>query len=282
MLAVIGGTGFYQMEGLSGQRTVEADTPFGKPSAPLTFAKLHETEIAFLPRHGTGHRFLPHEINYRANIYALKEAGVRQIVAVSACGSLREEIRMGNFVLPDQYFDHTRGQRKATFFGDGLAAHISTAKPASASLRSALLAAAHKAGAEVHADGTFACIEGPRLGSRAESFFLRDAVRADIVGMTCVPEAFLAREAQMCYATVAIATDYDCWQDDPALHVSVAQVFAAYGKSLAAVQQIISELVRAGLPEPEDEHRQALAEAVITPYEKMDEHQRSIMQVLRA
>ena len=280
MLAIIGGTGFYSLDEV--EREQEVDTPFGRPSAPLVFARIEGAEVVFLPRHGPGHRLLPHEINYCANIYALKQAGARQVVAVSACGSLREEIEMGHLVIPDQYFDHTRGRRRSTFFGDGIAAHISTAEVADPALRGCLAAAAAGAGANVHERATFACVEGPRLGSRAESLFLRSAVRADIVGMTCVPEAFLAREAQLCYATLAIVTDYDCWHNDPARHVSVSQVFATYGKSLALARAVVSGMIAGGLPEIDDKHRRALADALITRPEQLSAAQGAIMEVLGA
>ena len=280
MLAIIGGTGFYSVDNV--EREHEADTPFGRPSSPLVFARIADAEVVFLPRHGPGHRLLPHEINYCANIYALKQAGVRQVVAVSACGSLRQELEMGHFVIPDQYFDHTRGRRRQTFFGDGIAAHISTAAAPDPALRKALAAAGGKAGATVHASGTFACVEGPRLGSRAESLFLRDAVRADIVGMTCVPEAFLAREAQLCYATLAIVTDYDCWHDDPSRHVSVSQVFETYGQSLDAARRIVAGMIAAGIPEVDDSRRRTLDGALITDPKRIDPPGRAIMEVLQA
>ena len=280
MLAIIGGTGFYSLDNV--EREQEVDTPFGKPSAPLVFARIEGSEVVFLPRHGPGHRLLPHEINYCANIYALKQAGARQLVAVSACGSLREELAMGHFVIPDQYFDHTRGRRRLSFFGDGIAAHISTAEVADPALTAGLGKAAQAAGATVHERATFACVEGPRLGSRAESLFLRDAVRADIVGMTCVPEAFLAREAQLCYATLAIVTDYDCWHNDPNRHVSVSQVFATYGESLAIARRIVSALIADGLPEIDPKKRCALTDAVITRPEQLNPSQAKIMEVLQA
>ena len=280
MLAIIGGTGFYSIDNV--EREQEADTPFGKPSAPLVFARIAETEVVFLPRHGPSHSLLPHEINYCANIYALKQAGARQLIAVSACGSLREEMEMGHFVLPDQYFDHTRGRRRLTFFGDGIAAHISTAEVSDPFLRKSLATAGKQAGATVHTGATFACVEGPRLGSRAESLFLRDMARADIVGMTCVPEAFLAREAQLCYATLAIVTDYDCWHSDPSRHVSVSQVIETYGQSLETARRIVASMITAGIPKADDKKRRALDSALLTRPEQLGAPQRAIMEVLQA
>lgn len=263
MLAVIGGSGFYQMEGAhtSAQRF---GTPFGEPSAPLvTLTDKGGRQTLFLPRHGETHSLLPSEINYRANIWALKKAGARQIISVSACGSLREEICPGDFIVPAQYFDHTRG-RARTFFGGGLVAHVSSAKPACPALSESLVAACRTLGFAVHQDKTYACVEGPRLGTRAESFFLRDSAKADIVGMTNIPEVFLALEAQMLYATLAVCTDYDCWMEDPAQHATVAEIIKRFGDSIGRARQVVAALVQN--PPPLDEARRGAATAaVMTP-----------------
>ncbi len=248
MLGIIGGTGLYRMDGVEVLESREVSTPFGSPSAPVTLGKVGEAPVAFLPRHGTGHGLLPSDINYRANIYALKSVGVRRVISVSACGSLRQEIAPGDLVAPTQYFDWTRGRRASTYFGDGLVAHASTAEPVCAALVGRIARAADKTNSKLHTGKTYACVEGPRLGTRAESFFLRGA-GCDIVGMTNVPEAFLAREAQLCYSTLAIATDYDCWLDDPAQHASADQVVALYMKNIARVQEILQHVVQADAAE---------------------------------
>ena len=280
MLAIIGGSGFYQMEGAKAS-SQEMSTPFGAPSAAITSLTFADGRRAlFLPRHGPAHQLLPSEINYRANIWALKKAGARQIIAVSACGSLREEIRPGDFAIPSQYFDHTRG-RARTFFGDGLVGHVSSAKPACPLLSAALAEACEKLGFAIHSDKTYACVEGPRLGTRAESIFLRDAAGADIVGMTNAPEVFLAMEAQISYATLAVCTDYDCWKDDPAAHATVEAIIARFGESIARARQAVAAVIAA--PPPTDEqHRRAASAAVLTPPEAQTQAHKELLKVLLA
>ena len=280
MLAIIGGSGFYQMEGAKAS-SQEMSTPFGAPSAAITSLTFADGRRAlFLPRHGPAHQLLPSEINYRANIWALKKAGARQIIAVSACGSLREEIRPGDFAIPSQYFDHTRG-RARTFFGDGLVGHVSSAKPACPLLSAALAEACEKLGFAIHSDKTYACVEGPRLGTRAESLFLRDAAGADIVGMTNAPEVFLAMEAQISYATLAVCTDYDCWKDDPAAHATVEAIIARFGESIARARQAVAAIIAA--PPPTDEqHRRAASAAVLTPPETQTQAHKELLKVLLA
>ena len=280
MLAIIGGSGFYQMEGAKAS-SQEMSTPFGAPSAAITSLTFADGRRAlFLPRHGPAHQLLPSEINYRANIWALKKAGARQIIAVSACGSLREEIRPGDFAIPSQYFDHTRG-RARTFFGDGLVGHVSSAKPACPLLSAALAEACEKLGFAIHSDKTYACVEGPRLGTRAESLFLRDAAGADIVGMTNAPEVFLAMEAQISYATLAVCTDYDCWKDDPAAHATVEAIIARFGESIARARQAVAAVIAA--PPPTDEqHRCAASAAVLTPPEAQTQAHKELLKVLLA
>ncbi|MGI9338378.1 MAG: MTAP family purine nucleoside phosphorylase [Gammaproteobacteria bacterium] len=277
MLAVIGGSGFYQ---LANGEQKQVSTPFGDPSGPVTICD----GALFLARHGAGHRLLPSEINYRANIWALKSLGARRIIAVSAAGSLRHKIAPGDFILPSQYFDHTRGRRASTFFGDGLVAHVSSAESSSTKLRDALAAAAAQLGYQCHNGGIYACVEGPRLGTRAESFFLRDAIKADIVGMTNIPEVFLAREAQLSYATLAIATDYDCWLDDPAQHVTTQMVIQRFGESIAKAREMINSIIASPpqFDEEDEKHRRALAEAVLTPPEAQSAQHKKILEVLRA
>ena len=280
MLAVIGGTGFYDIEGIEVVSQEPVDTPFGQPSAPLTRAKLAGKEILFLPRHGAGHKYLPHEINYRANIFALKKAGARQVLGFSAVGSLREEIAPGDFAIPSQYLDLTKGGRERTFFGNGIAAHVSTAVPTCMSLSNWVAQTAQENDITLHTDKTYACIEGPRLGTKAESFFMRGA-GCDLVGMTNVPEVFLAREAQLCYATVCISTDYDCWMEDPSQHVTVQQVIERFGGSLARAKKLLLALMEKPAAEIDESYRRALDMAVLTPDEALNAEQLEMLSVLR-
>lgn len=280
MLAIIGGTGVYQMDGLEILETMHCDTPFGTPSGPVLRGKLGRHEVLFLARHGAGHQQLPHEINYRANIFALKQTGATQIIGVSAVGSLRAEIAPGDLAVPEQYFDWTRGQRKASFFGGGVAAHVSTANPVSANLVSWVVAHAEALNLRIHRGATYGCVEGPRLGTRAESHFLRQA-GCDLVGMTNVPEAFLAREAQICYATIGIATDYDCWMEDPSQHVQVDAIFTLYRQSLDKVRSLLQHLLDDALPIEEVEIRTALSHAMMCDENALSEAQRSWLAVLK-
>ena len=282
-LAVIGGSGFYKIDGLRVVERREVKTPFGPPSAPLTFAEGKDGAAAvFLPRHGERHQFLPSEVNYRANIWALKAAGARRVISVSAVGSLREEFAPGHFAAPSQYFDHTKGIRARTFFGDGLIAHVSTALPACPRMSAALTRAAKELDFPIHPEKTYACVEGPRLGTRAESFFLRDHAGADAVGMTNIPEVFLAREAQMCYATLAVATDYDCWMDDPARHVTVEEVIRRFGESVGRAQKVVARVLENGPPEVDEHYRRALDSAILTPESAWTPRHRELLEVLRA
>jgi len=208
-VAVIGGSGLYSIEGMGGVESVEVSTPFGKPSHPIMLGTLNGVKVAFLPRHGEGHRIGPAEIPARANIYALKSLGVERIISVSAVGSLKEEIMPLDVVVPDQLIDWTRG-RSSTFFTDGIVAHVSLADPFCPVLSQLLLEASLKVGARVHRGGTYLVMEGPQFSTRAESQLYR-SWDADIIAMTALPEAKLAREAEICYATIAFVTDYDCW-----------------------------------------------------------------------
>ena len=282
MLAIIGGTGLYQLPGLELQQTLSPETPFGPASAPVQQGRLHGQPVLFLPRHGAGHRLLPHEVNYRANVFSLKRAGATMVLSVSACGSLAEALAPGQFALPDQYIDWTRGARERSFFGGGVAAHVSTARPVSAALSGAVAAAARQVPDLVlHRGLTYACVEGPRLGTRAESLMLRQ-LGAHLVGMTNVPEVFLAREAQLAYATLAIATDYDSWHDDPDQHASMDAILARYAACVEQAKALIGALLAAPLPVPEPDIRQALSGSVMTPDALLDAAQRDWLSVLRA
>ncbi len=282
MLSVIGGSGLYALDGLEIQKEHHIETPFGKPSAPIVQGLYNGQSILFLARHGAGHKYLPHEVNYRANIFALKKLGARRIFGVSASGSLRKELKPGDLAIASQYFDHTRGKRDYTFFGAGVAGHVSTAYPACPALSTDIAAAAVRLGQALHTDKSYGCVEGPRLGTRAESFFLRDGARCDLVGMTNVPEVFLAREAQMAYCTVCLVTDYDCWMDDPAQHVSVEKFFAVYGGALEKAKALLGELLKAPLTETPDDIRCALRSAILTPDDALNAGQKEWLNVLRA
>lgn len=281
MLAIIGGTGLYSIEGLDVVGEEEFVTPFGRPSAPVKTMRIGEREVLFMPRHGSGHTFLPHEINYRANIYALKMAGARMVIGFSAVGSLQQEIAPGDFSIPSQYLDLTKGKREYTFFGNGIAAHVSTAVPTCPDLSGWIKKVADENNFGLHMDKTYACVEGPRLGTKAESFFMRGA-GCDLVGMTNVPEVFLAREAQLSYATICIATDYDCWLDDPEQHVTVQAVIERFGESLGRAKELLMAILNSPLPQIDEEYRQALAMAVLTPDSALNDDQRAMLKVLRA
>jgi len=280
MLAIIGGTGLYDLAGMQIESERSADTPFGRASGPVVQGRLHGRELLFLARHGAGHRLLPHEVNYRANVFALKNAGATQILGFSAVGSLAERVAPGDLAMPSQYFDWTRGRREQSFFGGGVAAHVSTAVPVSGNLVAWVAAQAKVLGLALHTELTYACVEGPRLGTRAESHFMRGA-GCQLVGMTNVPEVFLAREAQICYATVGLVTDYDCWLDDPSQHVSVSAIFELYGQSLAKARRLLEALLALPLPPEEPEIRLALQGAVLTPDGALEAAQRDWLSVLR-
>ena len=280
MLAIIGGTGIYGLEAMTVEEELDPATPFGSASGAIVLGRIEGREVLFMARHGAGHRLLPHEVNYRANIYALKRAGATQVLGFSAVGSLDERLAPGDLAVPGQYFDWTKGGRERSFFGRGVAAHVSTAEPVSANLVDWIAAGARATGVTLHRDVTYACVEGPRLGTRAESLFLQRA-GCHLVGMTNVPEVFLAREAQLCYATIGIVTDYDCWMDDPARHVTVSAIFALYRESLTKATALLRALL-AGPPAAEEPAiRTALQHAMLTPDDALDTAQREWLAVLR-
>lgn len=262
-IGIIGGSGLYQMPGLADieERTIE--TPFGSPSDAIVIGTLSGVRVAFLARHGRGHRHMPSELNYRANIFALKTLGVERVISVSACGSLREDYAPGHIVVPDQLFDYTKGKRPATFFGNGIVVHISIAEPFCKDLSADLLAAVRRTGATVHAGGKFITIEGPRFSTKAESHLFRQW-GLDIIGMTACPEAFLAREAEMCYATMAHVTDYDVWHEaeEP---VTVEMIIRVLNQNTAIAQQALAELVKDLAEKPRTcTCGSALANAIVT------------------
>jgi 5'-methylthioadenosine phosphorylase len=280
MLAIIGGTGLYALPGLKIVSSEHQSTPFGEPSGELVRGTLNGHELLFLARHGKSHRLLPHEINYRANIFALKRAGATMVLGFSAMGSLDIRFAPGDLVMPSQYMDFTRGRREQTFFGGGVAAHVSTANPVSSSLVQAVQAAAALANQTIHTGLTYACVEGPRLGTQAESHFMR-AANCHLVGMTNVPEVFLAREAQMAYATIGMVTDYDCWLEDPSQHVLASAIFELYGKTLGRAKQLLDTLLRQPLPVPETDIRQALTHALLCDPSTLSSEQLAWLKVLQ-
>jgi 5'-methylthioadenosine phosphorylase len=240
-IGVIGGSGLYDMEGLEEVQRIRVTTPFGDPSDEYVTGVLNGVRMVFLPRHGRGHRYLPSEVNYRANIYGMKKLGVQRIISVSAVGSLKEAIAPGHIVIPDQFIDRTKGIRRDTFFGDGIVAHVGFADPVCGSLSETLYGAALKAGATVHKGGTYICMEGPAFSTRAESFSYL-ALGASVIGMTNLTEAKLAREAEICYGIIALSTDYDCWHehhDD----VTVEAIIQIIHQNVAMAKSIIRQAV---------------------------------------
>ncbi len=239
-IAIIGGSGLYEMDGLTNIREVKVKTPFGNPSDALIIGKLNNRPIAFLPRHGRGHRFLPTEVNSHANIWALKSIGVERIIAVSAVGSLREDFKPLDLVIPDQIVDRTR-LRKNTYFGNGIVGHVTFADPFCAELRKYVSNVSEKVGIKVHHHGNFVCMEGPAFSTLAESNLYR-SWGMDIIGMTVLPEAKLAREAEICYTTLAFVTDYDCWHEEHE-SVSVEMVIANLMHNVDTAKKIIARLI---------------------------------------
>lgn len=239
-LGIIGGSGLYAMDGFKIVETLEVTTPFGSPSSSLTMGEIEGVPVTFLARHGPAHTISPTEVNYRANIYALKDIGVEQLVAISACGSLREDYAPGDIVVPDQVFDNTR-RRSPSFFEGGFVAHVSVANPFCPDLSPAVVESLQAAQAEVHVGGTSITVEGPRFSTRAESNAFR-AWGMSIIGMTTSPEAFLAREAEMCYSVMAHVTDYDSWHQSEA-PVTVDMVMRTLETNMQVVQRAITELV---------------------------------------
>ncbi|MGL5009535.1 MAG: S-methyl-5'-thioadenosine phosphorylase [Paracoccaceae bacterium] len=268
MLGIIGGSGLYQIDGLEGASWITVETPWGDPSDALLTGRLHGLPIAFLPRHGRGHVQSPTTVNYRANIDALKRIGVTDVVAVSACGSLRADYAPGDFVLVDQYVDRTFAREKS-FFGPGCVAHVSLAHPTCPRLSAACAAAV--SGPKVHLGGTYLAMEGPQFSTLAESRLYR-SWGADLIGMTGMPEAKLAREAELCYASVAMVTDYDCWHEDHGA-VDVAQVIATLNQNAGAARNMVAALAvsldknRSPCPHGCD---RALEHAIMTAPEKRD------------
>jgi 5'-methylthioadenosine phosphorylase len=276
-IGVIGGTGLYQIEGLTDIEEINIDTPFGKPSDTIIIGRLEGVGIAFLPRHGRGHRLSPTEVPYQANIYALKSLGVEHIISVNSVGSFKKELKPGDLVIPDQLIDRTR-RRVSTFFGEGIVAHIPFAEPFCPDLSRILLAAAKESGASVHPGGTYVAMEGPAFSTRAESRLYR-SWGADIIGMTMLPEAKLAREAEICYASIACVSDYDSWQEEVA-PVTVEMVMSIVHRYIDSARKII-KLAVARIPEKRDcECASALKTAIITDPKLIPPEQKKKLKLL--
>jgi len=259
---IIGGTGLYDMEALRQLETKTLTTPFGDPSDRFIIGDVAGKTVVFLSRHGCGHRLLPSEINYRANLWGMKALGVTHLIAVSAVGSLKEEIKPGHIVVPDQFIDRTK-DRPSTFFGDGIAAHLQFGQPVCAELSGALVTAGRSLGVTMHAGGTYVCMEGPMFSTRAESEMYRE-LGAAVIGMTNLQEAKLAREAEMCFATLALSTDYDCWHQTEA-EVSVEAVLEVMRLNIRHAQSILATLIAEFNPaSPPCRDQKALAGAILT------------------
>ena len=276
-IGIIGGSGLYNMEGLAGIREARVRTPFGEPSDALLVGTLGGVRVAFLSRHGRGHRLVPGDINYRANLYALKTLGVTRVISVSAVGSMKEALKPGHVVLPDQFIDHTK-RRAGTFFEKGVVAHVAFADPICGALSQALFKAATGAGAMVHQGGTYLCIEGPQFSSRGESFLYRQW-GVDVIGMTNMPEAKLAREAELCYATMALVTDYDCWHGSEE-SVTVEMILATLRNNVALAKRILRASVSAAAGARPCACGTALQDAIVTAPDRISAATRKRLDLL--
>ena len=266
-IGIIGGSGLYAMEALERRRWVSVTTPFGKPSDQFLTGRIGQREVVFLPRHGRGHKILPSELNHRANIFGMKKLGVNWLISVSAVGSLKEEYKPTDIVIVDQFFDRTKRSKELTFFGDGIVAHVSFADPVCKRLRETLTECAKAAGATVHAGGTYVNMEGPAFSTRAESYFHRK-MGWDVIGMTNYGEARCAREAEICYATLAMVTDYDCWHEGDEA-VTVEMVVGHLQKNAAMAQNIITLAVATHDTDSPCSCHSALANAIMTDRKAM-------------
>jgi 5'-methylthioadenosine phosphorylase len=276
-IAVIGGSGLYDIEGLTDIEEVDINTPFGKPSDKIVVGKLEGTGIAFLPRHGRGHRLLPTEVPYRANIYALKSLGVERIIGINSVGSLKEELKPNDLLIPDQLIDRTRG-RISTFFGEGIVAHVPFGEPFCPSLSQLVYQSAGDAGATAHKGGTYVVMEGPAFSTKAESFLYR-SWGADVIGMTALPEAKLAREAEICYAVIACITDYDCWHRAHDA-VTAEMIISRLRQNIDIAKRII-RLAVGKVPQKRDcDCATALSTAIVTAPEAMPEAQKKKLDLL--
>ena len=276
-IGVIGGSGLYEMADLKNLKSVKVKTPFGEPSDEYILGTLNNREMVFLPRHGKGHRILPTELNFRANIYGMKKLGVEWILSVSAVGSMKEEIAPGNIVVPDQFIDMTR-RRISTFFGNGIVGHVAFADPVCGDLHNILYQSGLNAGATVHKGGVYICIEGPQFSTRAESLTYRKW-GVDVIGMTNVTEAKLAREAEICYATIALATDYDCWHEAEE-DVTVEAILEILHKNVTTAQKIIKNAVSKIDTERKCSCKNALQNAILTAKNKIPKKTKKDLELI--
>jgi 5'-methylthioadenosine phosphorylase len=274
-LAIIGGSGVYNLDSFELMEEIEVETPYGSPSDKIKRIKFDAYEFYFLARHGSGHYISPSEINYRANIYALKSLGVDAVISVSAVGSLKEEYAPGDFVLPSQFLDWTKGLRKRTFFEQGIVGHVSNAEPVNHDIQNLIYNLSTDLHFNCHKGGTYVCIEGPQFSTKAESALYR-SFDADIIGMTNVPEAFLAKEAALAYTTIAMVTDYDCWKEE---HCTVEEIMKVMGNNYKSAQDLIIKLIPKILEsgfsfEPENKY------AVVTNSDLISDSNKKIMDML--
>ena len=274
-IGVIGGSGLYEMEGLSEVKSVSIETPWGSPSSNLVTGTLGDTRMVFLPRHGAGHTISPSQINFRANIYAMKTMGVEWIISVSAVGSMKEEIEPGHILIPDQFIDNTKG-RPSTFFDSDLVAHVSMAEPVCSVLSSCIKEASLGFTERVHSGGTYICIEGPQFSTRTESHLYREW-GASVIGMTAMPEARLAREAEICYSVIALSTDYDCWNEDHD-DVKVSDIIEIMNKNVDAAKKMLAAVVDTIPEKRECPCVDALGCSIITPPERVSEETRKRLE----
>jgi 5'-methylthioadenosine phosphorylase len=275
---IIGGSGLYEIEGFENLEYIKLDTPFGAPSDEFVSGRLEGLDVVFLPRHGRGHKLLPSEINYRANIWGLKSLGVTHLISISAVGSLKEEIHPGHIVLPDQFIDRTK-DRPSTFFGNGLIAHLQFGQPTCLHLSSEIQAAMKKLNITCHPNGTYVCMEGPMFSTRAESEMYR-SFGASVIGMTNLQEAKLAREAELCFATIALATDYDCWHTSEE-EVSVDAILEVMRKNVENTKAILKVLLRDfKAMEPACPDQNALQGALLTPVDQIPQEVRKNLSII--
>ena len=267
-IGVIGGSGLYEIDGINNVEYIEVDTPWGKPSNRLVKGKIGDKTLLFLARHGKGHKISPSEINFRANIYAFKNLGIQRIISISAVGSMKEKIEPGHIVIPHQFIDNTK-HRCSTFFDDGIVAHISMANPVCLELADCLYNASITSGAEVHKGGTYICIEGPQFSSKAESELYR-SWNVDVIGMTNMPEAKLAAEAEICYSTLALSTDYDCWYEGYE-DVTVGDVIKILNRNIELAKKILKEVIKIIPSERKCGCKESLKNSIITSKESINE-----------
>ncbi len=277
VLGIIGGSGLYSMKELEVLEEISVETPFGSPSDKLVRGRLQGREMMFLPRHGVGHRIPPSDINYRANIFAMKKLGVSRILSVSAVGSMKEEIVPGHIVLPDQFIDRTH-RRVSTFFSEGIVGHVGFADPICSDLQAKVADAAVKAGATLHVGGTYICIEGPQFSTRAESLLYR-SWGVDVIGMTNVTEAKLAREAGLCYVTMALSTDYDCWHEEEEA-VTLEGVLEIMHQNVTLAQGIVKETAGCAVEEMACQCGQAASQAIVTDRARIPDNMKNDLEVL--